>query len=125
MRHRAAIKKLLDSHVVEAKSVDEHLRLLDSISSKYPVARLTKEVVTLKALSDPMRLKILRTLAERKMCVCEIEYISGLSQPTVSYHLKILVSAGVLKRVEKGKWSLYSIANEKVTCLLKALDDIL
>ncbi|MEM2842038.1 MAG: metalloregulator ArsR/SmtB family transcription factor [Thermoproteota archaeon] len=125
MKRRGAIKKLLESGVVKSGSVDEHLKLLNGISRKYSKARLDKEVKILKSLSDPARLKIIKALTEREMCVCELEYIFEQSQPTISYHLKFLESANILKRRKQGKWSLYSIANGRVTRLLKDVDLIL
>ena len=72
-------------------------------------------IVTIsKALSDKSRIKILSEIARRKNITCgEAEKISGLSQPTVSHHLKVLNDAGLLNSVKDGKFSIISV-NMKV-----------
>jgi len=64
-----------------------------------------------KVLGDPARVKIVNLLASRggAVCACEFEPALGLSQPTVSHHLKRLVDAGLLLREQRGTWGYYSI----------------
>lgn len=64
-----------------------------------------------KALADKHRVQILNLLAnsDEPVCVCDLTDQVGLSQPTMSFHLKKLVSSGLLDRVEEGKWAYYSI----------------
>jgi ArsR family transcriptional regulator len=64
-----------------------------------------------KALSDPNRIRILNLLATagRAVCVCDLTPELGLSQPTVSFHLKKLVHAGLLEREQRGIWAYYSV----------------
>jgi ArsR family transcriptional regulator len=65
-----------------------------------------------KALSDRHRLKIVNLLLrarEDAVCVCEIQPALGLSQGTVSYHLKQLVEAGLIERETRGTFSYYSL----------------
>ncbi len=64
-----------------------------------------------KALSDPARVKIVNLLAtsEDPVCACELIPALGLSQPTVSHHLKKLTDAGLLEREQRGVWAYYSI----------------
>ena len=65
------------------------------------------------ALSDEVRLKILKLLYEnKKMCVCEIQSFLGISQPNLSFHLKILREANIVKTEKKGKWTYYSLNYE-------------
>jgi len=69
-----------------------------------------KELVrVMKALSDPNRVKILKMLQYRVMCVCEIKEALGLAQPTVSRHLKVLESAGLVGYKKDGLWVNYHI----------------
>ena len=63
----------------------------------------------MKALSDPNRVKILKMLQHRVMCVCEIKEALGLAQPTVSRHLKVLESAGLVGYKKNGLWVNYHI----------------
>ena len=67
---------------------------------------------TLKALADPARLRVLSLVAGndgREVCVCDLTDPLGLSQPTVSHHLKVLVDAGFLQRDKRGVWAYYSL----------------
>lgn len=64
-----------------------------------------------KALSDPHRVRIVNLLANAgdAVCVCDITDAIGLSQPTVSFHLKKLVSSGLLDRQKRATWAYYSL----------------
>ncbi len=67
-----------------------------------------------KALSDPHRVRIVNLLANagEPVCVCDITAAVGLSQPTVSFHLKKLVSSGFLSREKRGTWAYYSLSRK-------------
>jgi ArsR family transcriptional regulator len=64
-----------------------------------------------KALGDPTRVRIVNLLATsaEPVCVCDITPVVALSQPTVSFHLKKLLGAGLVEREQRGKWAYYSI----------------
>jgi ArsR family transcriptional regulator len=64
----------------------------------------------MKALSDPNRVKLLKLLQTRVMCVCELQAALGLAQPTVSKHLKILEETGLVHREKDGLWVNYKIS---------------
>ncbi len=65
----------------------------------------------LRALGDPARVKILNALARTgaAVCACEFEPSLGLSQPTVSHHLKRLTEVGLLQREQRGRWAYFSL----------------
>lgn len=66
----------------------------------------------LKVLGDKTRLELLRSIAETQdaqACVCDLTPATGLTQGTVSHHLKLLVEAGILNRTQSGKWAYYSL----------------
>lgn len=65
----------------------------------------------MKALSDPTRVKILKALQFKTLCVCEIQAALGLAQPTISKHLKILEDAGLVISRKCGLWVNYSLAD--------------
>ncbi len=65
----------------------------------------------MKALSDPNRLKILKLLQRREMCVCDIKKMLGVAQPTVSKHLKILENAGLVDSKKEGLWVYYGLSD--------------
>jgi ArsR family transcriptional regulator len=64
-----------------------------------------------KALADPGRVRIVNLLAnaDGPVCVCNLTPDLGLSQPTVSFHLKKLVQAGLIEREQRGVWAFYSV----------------
>ena len=66
-----------------------------------------------KALSDANRVKIIKMLQHKTMCVCELTSVLGLAQPTVSKHLKVLEDAGFVKHFKDEKWVNYSLADGK------------
>jgi len=72
-----------------------------------------------KALGDPARVRIVNLLAtsDEPVCVCELTGPLGLSQPTVSHHLKKLTDAGLLAREQRGVWAYFSINPEAVAQL--------
>lgn len=75
-----------------------------------------------KALADPARLRILSLVSEREeVCGCDLVDPLGLSQPTVSHHLKVLWEAGLLTRERRGRWIHYSVDTEAVDGLTSAL----
>lgn len=68
-------------------------------------------IKVMKALSDPNRVKILKMLQSRNLCVCEMRAALGVAQPTVSKHLKILETAGLVKSYKDGLWVNYHLAD--------------
>jgi ArsR family transcriptional regulator len=67
---------------------------------------------SLKAIADPARLRLISMVAAHaggEACVCDLTEPLGLSQPTVSHHLKVLVDAGILHREKRATWAYYSI----------------
>lgn len=67
---------------------------------------------TFKALGDPTRVRILSIVAshvDQEACVCDLQDPLGLSQPTVSHHLKVLMDAGFLTRSKRGTWAYYAL----------------
>jgi ArsR family transcriptional regulator len=77
-------------------------------------SRLMKTFLkVMKALSDPNRVKIIKLLEQKKMCVCELRAALGIAQPTVSKHLRILEEAGLVDYQKDGLWVNYSLADGK------------
>ncbi len=78
----------------------------------------------LKAVSDPTRLQLLsiiRSSANSEACVCDLTAPIGLSQPTVSHHLKVLTDAGILHREQRGTWAWFSLRQEGLDQITAAL----
>ena len=72
-----------------------------------------------KALADPARVKVVSVLARSEAPVCACDFIPplGLTQATVSHHLKKLTDAGLLDREQRGKWAYFSLNPEAVSRL--------
>jgi len=77
-----------------------------------------------KALGDPHRVAILHLLAvtAEPVCVVDVERHIDLAQSTISHHLKTLVDAGIISRERRGKWSYYSIEDERLAGLGIGID---
>lgn len=78
----------------------------------------------LKAVADPARLRLLSLVASAgagEACICDLTGPVGLSQPTVSHHMKVLVDAGLLAREQRGKWAYYRLVPGAIEGLSTAL----
>lgn len=76
----------------------------------------------LRVLADPARIRLLSLIAARgEACVCELVAPLGLSQPTVSHHLRLLHQAGLLDRERRGVWAYYRVVPERLEGLRAAL----
>lgn len=91
--------------------------------------------IAFKALSDPARLRILLHLkynqnpgaccgsgSEGAICACDLEAVTGLSQPTVSHHMKALVAANLVRAEKRGKWMYYQLDLKGFAFLQNALE---
>jgi len=78
---------------------------------------------TLKALADPVRLRLISILYEApngEACACDLPAILNKSQPTVSHHLSQLVKAGILTREQRGKWAHFKINRHQMASICRA-----
>jgi ArsR family transcriptional regulator len=77
-----------------------------------------------RALGDPARVRIVNTLATsgRPACVCDLVGPLGLSQPTVSHHMRKLLDAGLVEREQHGKWAYFSLNPDAVEKLAAVAD---
>jgi ArsR family transcriptional regulator, arsenate/arsenite/antimonite-responsive transcriptional repressor len=77
-----------------------------------------------KSLGDPARVRIVNLLATNSepVCACHLYEPLGLSQPTVSHHLKKLTDAGLLEREQRGKWAYFSLRRDAVLKLAAVAD---
>lgn len=81
---------------------------------KYMKDCIMKQLIkVMKGLSDPSRVKIVKMLQHRVMCVCEIQAALELAQPTVSKHLKVLEDAGLVSYRKDGLWVNYYLVDGK------------
>lgn len=78
-----------------------------------------------KALADPMRLRLLSHITAAgcgDVCACDLTAPLGITQPTVSHHLRKLVDAGLLVREQKGRWAHYTVVLEPFARLRTVID---
>lgn len=69
----------------------------------------------LKALADPVRLKLVSIIAANgEGCACDFPEALGKSQPTISHHLRQLVDAGILEREQRGKWAWFTVSSDRL-----------
>jgi len=84
-------------------------------------ARLAR---TFKALADPARVRLLSLIAAHdggEACICDLTNPVGLTQPTVSHHMKQLAATGLVTRQQRGKWAYYRVVNDALQSLAAAL----
>ncbi len=91
-----------------------------------PLAERDAETLAtaLQALADPARLRLLSLIAscpDSEACGCDLTAPVGLSQPTVSHHLKVLHEAGLLDRERRGRWVYFKVRSEPLASLRSAL----
>mgnify|MGYP000533245100 CR=1 FL=1 len=99
----------------ESGDASEYSGKLQKIAEqRADVEAADKQSRLFKALADETRLRILKLLEVREMCVCEVMVALSLTQPTASHHLGILENAGLVKDRKEGKWVFYSIVDRKV-----------
>lgn len=84
-----------------------------------------KKLATIfKALADPTRVRLISLIAaseNQEACICDLIEPVGLSQPTVSHHMKLLVEAGLIEREQRGKWAFYRLVEGALESLSQVL----
>lgn len=77
-----------------------------------------------KALGDPTRVRLVSLIAAAdggEACICDLTEPVGLSQPTVSHHMKLLADAGLIRREQRGKWAYFRVNDDALTAVARAL----
>jgi len=82
-----------------------------------------RATVLLKAIADPVRIRILYALTYEPLCVCELSVLLDMSMPAVSHHLKILTASGLLKVRKEGKFACYYLRDDRLDGTLGTLLD--
>ncbi|MGH3322273.1 MAG: ArsR/SmtB family transcription factor [Streptosporangiaceae bacterium] len=80
----------------------------------------------LKVVADPTRLRLISMITAHdggEACVCDLTAPLGLTQPTVSHHLKVLLDAGLVTRTKRGVWSYYRVVSEALAGLASLFSD--
>jgi ArsR family transcriptional regulator len=109
---KTRLTRLIESGRCAAAEAPEYAGELKRVAEDVADAEIVdKQSRFFKALADETRLKILKLLEVREMCVCEVMIALDLTQPTASHHLGLLESAGFVKGRKEGKWVFYKVAN--------------
>ena len=104
------LKRLVDSSICPAENVTEYEDALKQLASEEADVRQAKAGAKFfKALGDETRLRIVKLLSIREMCVCEVMVALGMTQPTTSHHLNILENAGLVTSRKEGRWVFYRL----------------
>ena len=113
------LERLVSSPICPAEDASKYAKeVADKVAEKSLAKRESR---FFKALADENRIRIIKLLTLREMCVCELMVALDLTQPTTSHHLNILERKGLIKKRKEGKWSYYSIADSK---LIEGLRDL-
>jgi ArsR family transcriptional regulator len=108
------LERLIKAGICPAEDVSQYAKELKQLANKFSNTDLIRKQSKLfGALADETRLRILKLLSIREMCVCEIMVALNLTQPTASHHLNLLENAELVKHRKDGKWVFYRITNMK------------
>ncbi len=109
------LKRLTETELCQAEVVDEYrnelLQLTANVADSETAKRNSK---FFKALSDQKRLRIVKLLTVKEMCICELMVCLDMTQPNLSHHVQILENVGIVNRTKKGKWVYCSLADRKL-----------
>ncbi len=94
------------------------------LAGPLPAADAEELAQALKALADPARLRLLSLIQsqpDNEACVCHLTAPLGLSQPTVSHHLKVLLDVGLVEREQRGSWAYFRVVPDRLQALRELL----
>ena len=115
------LKRLTETDLCNAEVPEEYRKELLQITEQVADLKTAKKQSKFfKALSDEKRVRIIKLLSTKEMCVCELMICLDMTQPNLSHHIQILENAGIIKRTKKGKWVYCSLAeNKKIEYLIR------
>jgi DNA-binding transcriptional ArsR family regulator len=109
------LKRLTETDFCEADAVEKYrselIQLADDVADAETAKKQRK---FFKALSDEKRLRIVKLLRVKEMCICELMICLNMTQPNLSHHIQILENCGIVNRTKKGKWVYCSLADRKL-----------
>jgi DNA-binding transcriptional ArsR family regulator len=115
LRVSKRLARLVKSGICPAEDASKYAKELKQLADEIAESSTAdKQSRFFKALADETRLRIVKLLQVREMCVCEVMVALGLTQPTASHHLGLLENVGLVKDRKEGKWVFYSLADPKL-----------
>ncbi len=116
------LQHLVSSERCKAESMEKYAEELRHLArSVYDETILRSMERFFKALGDSTRLRMVKMLTIREMCVCEIMVSMDMTQSNASHHLEMLGRVGIVKKRKEGKWTFYSLAKPDMVGLLDGL----
>lgn len=116
-------KYLKQTSSCKCKTADDHV---DHLVSKTPnEMSLDPLASVLKAASVPKRLQILFLLMDAPRCICELESVLHVSQPTITHHIRIMQRVGIIETRRENKWLVCSLKDETITNTIVSLNNYL
>ncbi|MBO3803651.1 MAG: helix-turn-helix transcriptional regulator [Candidatus Brockarchaeota archaeon] len=118
----ARLKRLTSSRKGREVGVERYSEELRRLARSAGDERYLKSKERLfKALGNSMRLRMIKMMAARELCVCEMMVALGLTQPNASHHLNILEREGIVKKRREGKWLYYRLSTPKILELVDGI----
>lgn len=114
------LERLIESGECPSKSSEVYAKELEELGQQLNKEISDKTLELFNALSDHKRMKIVKLLLNRKLCVCEFTEVLDVTQSTVSHHLSLLEKTGLIRGFKKGKWTFYEV--EKAEDVVKLLN---
>jgi DNA-binding transcriptional ArsR family regulator len=109
------LKRLTETDFCEADAAEKYRGELIQLADEAADAETAKKNSRFfKALSDEKRLRIVKLLRVKEMCICELMICLDMTQPNLSHHIQILENVGIVNRTKKGKWVYCSLADRKL-----------
>ncbi|MFZ7137458.1 MAG: ArsR/SmtB family transcription factor [archaeon] len=117
------LKRLTETEFCEAQVPEDYCKELVELSETVADPQTAKKQSKFfKALADEKRVRIIKLLMNKQMCICELMVCLDMSQPNLSHHIQLLENQGIVKRKKKGKWAYCSIADKETIEQLIALE---
>ena len=108
------LKRLTETEFCQAEVPEEYCKeLLELTENVADTKTAKKQSKFFKALADEKRIRIIKLLMNKEMCICELMVCLDMTQPNLSHHIQLLENEGIVKRKKKGKWAYCSIADKE------------
>ena len=121
MLYEARLERLLQSGLCTSESLQKHVKELKKLVERIDEEDIKRRSYILKALADPIRIKILQLLKNRPMCTCEIMVALDLTEPNASHHLNLLERNDIIRSERMGKWVFYKLQHSTLRNLASTI----
>jgi ArsR family transcriptional regulator len=109
------LKRLTETEFCQAEVPEQYCKeLLELTENVADTKTAKKQSKFFKALADEKRIRIIKLLLNKEMCICELMVCLDMTQPNLSHHIQLLENEGIVKRKKKGKWAYCSIADKEI-----------